>query len=91
MEEISTELLIDLVDGAIDEIARLQKEVKEVKERAYDAGEMVFSMTEEILKVDQLTKNLESENESLRCSEAFHETRDYNRARSMGMQLQEGE
>ena len=90
-EEISTELLIDLLDGAIDEIARLQKEVKEVKERAYDAGEMVFSMTEEILKVDQLVKNLESENESLRCSESFHETRDYNRSRKIGMQLQEGE
>ena len=91
MEEISTEFLMDVLDSAIDEIARLQKEVKEVKGRAYDAGEMVFSMTEEILKVDQLTKNLESENESLRCSESFHETRDYNRAERMGMKLQEGE
>ncbi len=88
---VSRKVLMKALDNSIDEIARLQKENTKIKERAYDACELVFSMGEQIEEASQVVWNLESENESLRCSESFHETRDYNRARRIGMQLQEGE
>ena len=84
MEEISTELLMDIIDSAIDELAKTGEKLKRLKTITFEACQLVDSLTQQVV-------NLESENESLRCSEAFHETRDYNRARQMGMKLQVGE
>ncbi len=84
MEEIPTELLMDLLDSAIDELAKSQERLKRLKTITLEACQLVDSFTQQVA-------NLESENESLRCSESFHETRDYNRAERMGMKLQEGE
>lgn len=84
MEEIPTELMIDLLDSAIDELAKVQKRLNEVKEITFNACKLVESLTQQV-------SNLESENESLLNAEIFYETRDYNRARRMGMSLQEGE
>ena len=83
MEGISTELLMDLLDSAIDELAKTGEKLKRLKTITFEACQLVDSLTQQVA-------NLESENESLRCSESFHETRDYNRARKIGMQLQEG-
>ena len=84
MGELSTELLMDIMDSAIDELAKVQIKLKKLKTITFEACQLIDSLTQQVA-------NLESENESLRCSESFHETRDYNRARSMGMKLQEGE
>ena len=91
MKEIPIELMIDLLDSAIDELAKVQNKLKILKEKMFRSGGTIISLTEENNKYEQRIKNLESENELLRCSESFHETRDYNRARKIGMQLQEGE
>ena len=84
MGELSTELLMDIIDSASDELAKSQERLKRLKTITFGACQLVDSLTQQVV-------NLESENESLRCSEAFHETRDYNRARQMGMKLQVGE
>ena len=84
MAELSTELLMDIMDSAIDELAKSQEKLKRLKVITFEACQLVDSLTQQVA-------NLESENESLRCSESFHETRDHNRARKIGMQLQEGE
>jgi len=83
MKEIPIELMMDLLDSAIDELAKVQKKLKRLKTITFEACQLVDSLTQQVA-------NLESENESLRCSELFHETRDHNRARKIGMQLQEG-
>ena len=83
MKEIPTELLIVLLDSAIDELAKAQKRMREVKEITFNACKLIDLLTQQVA-------NLERENEFLRCSESFHETRDYNRSRKIGMQLQEG-
>ena len=90
MKEIPIELMIDLLDSAIDELAKVQNKLKILKEKMFRSGGTIISLTEENNKYEQRIKNLESENESLRCSESFHETRDHNRARRVGQQLQEG-
>ena len=83
MGELSTELLMDIIDSAIDELAKSQEKLKRLKTITFEACQLVDSLTQQVA-------NLESENESLRCSESFHETRDHNRARRVGQQLQEG-
>ncbi len=82
MGELSTELLMDIMDSAIDELAKSQEKLKRLKVITFEACQLVDSLTQQVA-------NLESENESLRCSESFHETRDYNRAERMGMKLQQ--
>ena len=81
---LSKRILLKMLDDTIDELARKEVENREIKEKAFTACKLVESLAQQI-------KNLESEVESLQLSESFYETRDYNRARIIGMQLQEGE
>ena len=67
---ISREVLMQVIDNFIDEIARLQKANKEIKETAVNACELVYSLVQQ---VDSLEKQL-----------AAAETRDFNRAKRIG-------
>ena len=67
MNRILKKALITALDNSIDEIARLQKENKEMKERAINACELVYSLTKQV-------SSLESEL-------AAAKTRDFNRSK----------
>ena len=67
---ISREVLMQVIDNFIDEITRLQKANKEIKETAVNACELVYSLVQQ---VDSLEKQL-----------AAAETRDFNRAKRIG-------
>ncbi len=50
---ISREVLIQVIDNSIDEIARLQKANREIKETTVNACELVYSLAQQVNNLEK--------------------------------------